>query len=54
MKKWTKWLLLLAAVILAAVFGRKAQASGTSSIIFDTDKQPFVRNISLFAKHRLL
>ena len=37
MKKWTKWLLLLAAVILAAVFGRKAQASGTSSIIFDTD-----------------
>ena len=37
MKKWTKWLLLLAAVILAAVVGRKVQASGTSNIIFDTD-----------------
>ena len=37
MKKWTKWLLLLAAVVLAAVVGRKVQASGTSNIIFDTD-----------------
>ena len=37
MKKGTKRLLLLAAVVLAFVFGRKVQAAGTSNIIFDTD-----------------
>ncbi len=37
MKKWTKWLLLLAAVILAAGFSRGARAADAPSIRYDAN-----------------